>query len=317
MFTSLQLKNFRGFTSLALDGLQRVNLIVGRNNAGKTSLLEAIAILVAPDQLQQMPGALRPFTGEFVSRYLRWLIHDRPEPKDMVVKAVWDSKLYGVQLRFPNSQDGIQLNAPSTTISDFGGFGLRALLGGRQLRFRLIAVHNRSPQELVVSFSQAMKRKDGEERLQSLLQQVDSRIRKIRIEAGNDGTHLLVDLGLSEMLPIAQVGQGVYRLAAIFSELVGEKPDICIIDEIENGIHHSMLQQVWTGLAAAAENLDIQIFATTHSHECIEAAHTAFSKRETYEFSIIQLFRVEEGVQGRVLDRKHIEAAMAGEIDLR
>ena len=43
----------------------------------------------------------------------------------------------------------------------------------------------------------------------------------------------------------------------------------------------------------------------------------AFSKREEYDFSIVQLFRVEGAVQGRVLDREHIEAAMAGEIDLR
>ena len=127
----------------------------------------------------------------------------------------------------------------------------------------------------------------------------------------------MVDLGLSEALPVSQVGQGIYRLIAIFSELIGEKPEVCIIDEVENGIHHSMMEQVWTGIAAAAETLGVQIFATTHSEECIEAAHTAFSKREAYDFSIVQLFRVEGVVQGRVLDRKHIEAAIVGEIDLR
>ena len=119
------------------------------------------------------------------------------------------------------------------------------------------------------------------------------------------------------MLPVSQVGQGIYRLIAIFSEMIGEKPDVCIIDEIENGIHHSMLEQVWTGIAAAAETLDVQVFATTHSQECIEAAHAAFAKRQSYDFSIVQLFRVEGAVQGKVLDRQHIEAAMQGEIDLR
>lgn len=127
----------------------------------------------------------------------------------------------------------------------------------------------------------------------------------------------MVDLGLSEMLPVSQVGQGIYRLIAILSELIGEKPDVCIIDEIENGIHHSMLKQVWTGLAVAAQSLDVQVFATTHSQECIEAAHEAFSKRDSYDFRIVQLFRVEGAVQGRVLDQELIEAALSGRIDLR
>jgi AAA15 family ATPase/GTPase len=146
---------------------------------------------------------------------------------------------------------------------------------------------------------------------------VDPRIKKARVELAGDGIHLLVDLGLSEMVPISQVGQGVHRVIAIFSELIGEKPLICVIDEIENGIYHALLQQVWTGLAAAAESLNTQIFVTTHSQECIQAAHAAFAAREKYDFSIIQLFRVDDGIQGRVLDRPHIEAALKGDIDLR
>ena len=186
-----------------------------------------------------------------------------------------------------------------------------------KLSSRVIPVQHHSPDQLVKLFAPAVRRKDGEERIEKLLREVDPRIRKVRVDPGDDGNQLVIDLGLSEALPVSQVGQGIYRLIAIFSELIGEKPDVCIIDEIENGIHHSMLEQVWTGLAAAAETLGVQVFATTHSEECIEAAHAAFSKRDAYDFSIVQLFRVEGAVQGRVLDQEHITAAIAGEIDLR
>jgi AAA15 family ATPase/GTPase len=113
------------------------------------------------------------------------------------------------------------------------------------------------------------------------------------------------------------VGQGVQRLVAIFSEVIGDKPGVALVDEIENGVHHAVHETVWAGLAAMAEKLEVQVFATTHSEECLEAAHRAFAKRPNYDFSVIRLFRVESGPQGRVLDRKHIEAALAGDIDLR
>ena len=49
-----------------------------------------------------------------------------------------------------------------------------------------------------------------------------------------------MDIGLSELLPLAQVGQGVYRLATILADIIGENTAVLLIDEIENGLHHSV-----------------------------------------------------------------------------
>ena len=53
-----------------------------------------------------------------------------------------------------------------------------------------------------------------------------------------------------------------------------------IVDEIENGFHHSVMQSVWDGIAEFAHEFDVQIFATTHSWECARAAQQAFSINE-------------------------------------
>jgi AAA domain, putative AbiEii toxin, Type IV TA system len=316
MFTSLNFSNFRGFERLDLEGLKRVNLVVGRNNAGKTSLLEGIAIVSDPERFNELPQMFRPHAGDARKRYFRWLFRDQESLQAATLTGVGA----GIQteVAFRQNTNDQQPPAPGMQpVMNLQNATLWRRPSQRKLTSRVVPVQHHSPEQLVKLFAAAVKRKGGEERIEGLLREVDPRIRKVRVEPADDGNHLLVDLGLSEMLPVSQVGQGIYRLIAIFSELIGEKPDVCIIDEIENGIHHSMLKQVWTGLAAAAETLGVQVFATTHSEECIEAAHAAFSKREAYDFSIIQLFRVEGAVQGRVLDRKHIEAAMAGEIDLR
>jgi AAA15 family ATPase/GTPase len=44
-----------------------------------------------------------------------------------------------------------------------------------------------------------------------------------------------------------------------------------LIDEIENGLHWSILPKVWRFLVETARVLDVQVFATTHSKDCIEA----------------------------------------------
>jgi predicted ATPase len=79
MLNSLSISNFRGFEMLELGPLQRVNLIVGRNNAGKTSLLEAVAFLASYRQQTQFPQILRPVSGNVENRYFRWLMKDAPD----------------------------------------------------------------------------------------------------------------------------------------------------------------------------------------------------------------------------------------------
>jgi AAA15 family ATPase/GTPase len=153
--------------------------------------------------------------------------------------------------------------------------------------------------------------------MESVLARVDSRIKRIRLDQVDGQAQIMLGMGLMESIPLSQVGQGVSRLVAMLSTLVGEWPLVCIVDEIENGIHHTALRELWKGLAEVCEQLDIQLFATTHSHECIEAAHEAMADRTDYNFSVIQLSRAEAGIKGRVLGRNLIEAAIGGGIDLR
>ena len=47
MIHQLDIDSFRGFSALSIRELGQVNLLVGRNNCGKTSVLEAIHMLVA------------------------------------------------------------------------------------------------------------------------------------------------------------------------------------------------------------------------------------------------------------------------------
>ena len=319
MFTNVSIKNFRGFRSLTLEGLRRVNLIVGRNNAGKTSLLEALAILADPTALNSLPVLFRSTHGGYPHRFFRWLVRDSEEGlyaelQDLTRGEGYSDVLLSRHPQIDRIASGVK---PAFTNNGFNAWRLGT--AEKTLRWKAISVlPPTSSEELVRTFARAVRQRDGEEKLERLLRAVDPRVNKVRVDLeGNSQNIIVVDLGLSEMIPLSQAGEGMQRLVQVFSELVGDQPQICFIDEVENGIHHSILPQVWNGLAEVAKQLDIQIFATTHSFECLEAAHEAFSKRPEYELSVVQLFRVEGDKQGRVLQRDLIEAGIQGNIDLR
>ena len=65
------------------------------------------------------------------------------------------------------------------------------------------------------------------------------------------------------------------RIVRLMLAIANSPGGVVLVDEVENGIHHSVLSKVWKSIATAAERFDTQIFATTHSYECIEKAYEA------------------------------------------
>ncbi|MRG91343.1 AAA family ATPase [Polyangium spumosum] len=317
MFQSIEIERFRGFSRLALSDLGRVNLVVGENNTGKTSLLEAITLLANPGMIKGLPGLFRANAGDVDERFYRWLPKHGAEVEQSELRA---------QTSDPSERRVLLVKGGSTSAAGSesmehawqqGDIHLFHDKAFTRLFVHAVSVQHRSPDSMVDAFAATVRAYDDEQLLVSLLNQVDGRIRSVRLDAIESKPFIAVDVGLRERIPLSQAGQGIYRLVAIVSALIGRKPDICFIDELENGIHYTALATVWKGVAEIAERLGIQVFATTHSRECLVAAHECFSERESYDLRVIQLYRIGDAAEGRTLDRKHIEAAIAGDIELR
>jgi predicted ATPase len=315
--TEISIENFRGFKKLELSGLKAVNLIVGQNNAGKTSLLEALAILAEPSQVARMPELLRAKSGDVNKRYFRWLVRDSEGVDQAVLRG--SGGRFSNELVLNKSVPRVE-NGSTERIHQSSHLYATARTPVNHLRVRVISVHHSTPSDLVKSFGNAVRKREGEDLVHSILKAVDPRILRVRVDPVEEGNIISVDIGLTESIPLSQVGQGVYRLVEVLSDLIGETPQICIIDEIENGIHHTVLKQIWRGLAEISSKLGVQVFATTHSDECLEAADQVFFSEDPAnkrEFALIQLMRVKGDVVGRVLDEAKVDAALENEIELR
>jgi hypothetical protein len=67
---------------------------------------------------------------------------------------------------------------------------------------------------------------------------------------------------------IGSMGDGMWRMLALAITLSQCKGGCLLIDEIDTGLHHSVLEEMWKMVYGAAKDLDVQVFATTHSNEC-------------------------------------------------
>ena len=79
-----------------------------------------------------------------------------------------------------------------------------------------------------------------------------------------------------EPLSLQSFGEGILRLFEILLSLVNAKNGILLIDELENGLHYKIHPQVWDLIFRLSEKLNVQIFATTHSWDCIRGFKAAW-----------------------------------------
>jgi len=99
---------------------------------------------------------------------------------------------------------------------------------------------------------------------------------------------------LPRPVPLNSLGDGMLRVLQLVLKVFSAKGGFLLIDEFENGLHYSVQEKVWELLFKLSEKLDIQIFATTHSWDCIES----FSKVSVANTNIEGvLFRVGKSVR--------------------
>ncbi|MGH9849371.1 MAG: AAA family ATPase [Blastocatellia bacterium] len=343
MLRSLAIKNFRGFRELKIEPVARVNLIAGKNNVGKTGVLEALYLLFAnADQFFRFPSAFRS-SQEKVSgapddqeskdnfaSFWRWLPHRNDLVGQIQISA--DESLENAHpVKSPSFE--VQLDKESakepihnltfhykTTGSEFvsraaiSPFGPGKIAG--LLPLKVCSTRHSQPTEDAELFNSLVLKKK-KKRLIGLLKTVEPRLEDLQYLKVGSEPLVYVDLGLKELIPLTQLGQGVLRLFRFFSEMLVEEAKIILIDEIENGVHHSALTDVWKGIAAIAATENLQVFATTHSWECIQAAHTAFDSSNPDEFRLHRLEQIKGEIKTVTYDEESIDAALRFEMEVR
>lgn len=356
MLTSFSVKNFRCFRDLSLEGLERINLIAGKNNVGKTSLLEAIHLHCLPDKphlwvkVNRLRGIEDPLGA--TQEIAEWLFFKRQTDHSIkTASADTDgiervTKFHFVDAAtsrsdFPTVEASLAQAIPKAAGLDSNRLILHYVADGSDSfsisvpsefgngEYSLNArVVNKIPNLFLGSLIAdedrdirnfgELERSKRKGEILPVLQQIEPRLTDLSLVPFAGKTRIHADLaGFSQLVPITQIGEGMRRLLSILLAIANVPGGIVFIDEFENGLHYSVQTQVWTAIAEAARTMDVQVFATTHSWECLEHAHEAFSRDAHYDLRLLRLDRVEDEVVPTSYDRDTMDAALELGVEVR
>lgn len=355
MYTSFRVKNFRGFEDLELNDLARVNLIAGKNNVGKTALLEALyfhARAYNPQEIVNL-NFMRGLRFEqaadislgFYKRdtSLRVILegHDRrTENRSIVLRSVNDvNELNKMNItvsanRYSNGtpaitdlspvfaldythENGSRRGTAYITQPSPEGFSLIGALPPPFSTYFVPAQGGISTEDLAKLVSK-LEIGGDQDVLLNALKILLPNLKRVSVLYLNEKPVVWFDVGTNR-LPINLLGDGINRLANFVVSLVDARDGILLIDEIENGLHHSVLTDVWKTLAHVARQYNVQIFATTHSLETIHAAHEVFQSEDAYDFQLLRLDQNEKTgkITAVTYDEEIMEAAVEANFEVR
>lgn len=320
MINYLHLNNFKGIESISFDGLGRVNLIIGGNNTGKTSVLEALTLLFGNnDQLHALPRTFRQRSPSD-----DWLSYWSLIAKDGNIDLFsieTDVSIARTESAPPGTKHVLRFPPDGEPNSRFRLLHFGSATSGSvnplpsPVKLSILSTSQPDPLETSKLFNEiAPLNPDNENKLEDLLRRsIEPRLRRLRYakpKGAND--HLVyVDLGNGPMIPFTQMGQAFSRALHIYCEIFALNPDMLLVDEIENGLYFRGLKDFWKGLIAVLEDQGVQLFATTHSRECMEAACQANDEKTDLRYLRLdrQVDRPEQ-IVGTVITDKSLSNAM-------
>ncbi|MDE0673318.1 MAG: ATP-binding protein [Caldilineaceae bacterium] len=334
-FPDLAIQGYRGFRDLKIQDLGRVTLITGKNNTGKSSILEALRLVsqkAAPDVLYDILTSRSDFRryeekdarflvseGDF---YPSVLFHGFPsfddEVKPIVIKTGNSNHPMEVSLstdwmsdpmdnqrrtkpmkRSQNEQESA-LSEPVLVASTEEGeyvmsleviehFGHRWVRSERD-RMNCRVVYPNGVSDTLGTLWDRVVLRDEEADVVRALQTIVPDITAVRMIGGGSHSRLgkapYVRIhGLSRYVPLGSLGDGVNRMLTLILALLDARDGLLLIDEFENGLHHTVQLQAWRTIFQLAQHHSIQVFATTHSWDAVEAFQAAAA--ETPEVGVL------------------------------
>ncbi len=393
MLNSLEIKNFRALEDFKVAKLGRVNLIVGKNNSGKSTVLEALRIYAGNAQRELLVEIAKSHDETYQLAEVKFgdlnpsmpfedLFTGRRLPDDETEIVIGESEnslqaLYiGYRINFDTDEVELIGGEIPNVLHDFpDGDATKSqyinLIIERGADFvtkreKLILIKNKKaisiflsdefsphrnylfhegldmtacsfiPTQLI-SIDELAKEWDDivgtehEDIVKQALRIIMPEfvniyfVQNSKVASSMGGSQRIVKVKLPDLprpVPLKSLGDGMIRILQLALKLVSAQGGFLLIDEIENGLHYSIQEQVWAWLFEVAERLDIQVFATTHSWDCIESFTKVANDNETIEGVLVQMGKSARAsnrgqIIANVFDKDSLYRMTQADIELR
>lgn len=366
LLENLDVKNFRTFEHLQIERLGRVNLITGKNNVGKSSLLEALWLYarggtadairdlliyrdeVATQQLLSQRGrpvlSQIPTSDDETLESVKYLFHDYritsvpPPPvyvgpievphKRVTARAKRSVRIEVDWYIVQEAEDEdtprrfVKVDAQKRLQFEDAALYFVVTSHAGRMRFKLDRIFNRlgtpsSINEFPLQFVKTdglsakdvsalwddIQLTDAEEAVLEAVRLIVPGIERVSVRGEQAEQRKPIPIvrvkGQDEPIPLRVFGDGLSRLFGLTLALVNAKGGLLLVDEIENGIHYSVFPHLWHFIFQAATRFNVQVFATTHSLDCVRSFQKA--AKESPEDGILVRLKERRGVVAAIL----------------
>ena len=342
----LTIRGFRGIDQLSIPRLGRVTLLAGKNGVGKTTVLEAVRVYAARGRFSVL-AQLLTHRQEI----------DMASGDDGDATGVLDgiSLFYGKNIPsasiFVGSRSGKKLRIEPTHLTDERGTlrdfvnpvgGLSVSFGGKkqiswnvssndlpkddkpepETKCEHVGPEIVSERDLARFWDHVALTDNQDRAVQTLELIIDEDVVGVAMIGDSaSGRHIrraVVRLkGQDRPVPLKSIGDGAVRLFGFALAIANSRGGFLLIDEVENGIHHSIQQDLWKMILRAAHANDVQVLATTHSWDCVRGFAYATAKFEDGEGVLVRLDRDDRGLRAVEYSKEGLLTAAEQGIEVR
>ena len=383
MLQSLKIEGFRGFQNFEMANLGRINLLVGKNNSGKTSILEAIQFLYAQNNIDifletisyrgefawlenKLAGRTKVFEichlfpgHEIIPSKEIIIIGSRESHQESVtisVKSIpiqlslysdknddlnndnifddeeWNKLL--LSIRWSQSQKPIELEllANGTLARD----SIRRMASLSRISHK-IGIDNKIELRFLTPFSLTSSDMAAlfdnivlsplEDLIIESLKIIEPKIERIASvvsgkyltsnNLGVRGGFLIKIKNHDQPIPIGSLGDGFWRMLGLVLAMVNLENGILLVDEIDSGLHFTVMTDMWKVVWETAKRLNIQVFATTHSRDCWQSLAELITEEKITDNEITIQRIDKEKSQSVIFDPEEIVIAATSNLEVR
>jgi hypothetical protein cbatJ_03415 len=321
-FTKLHINRYRKIQNLEITNLSKVNIFVGANNKGKTTVLEAFYLL---SQLNNLNAFLELEKFRSKTENIDPVFIDKNFTEGINIVAIFDDSQYDIKLSKETINDNdFDKTGYISTITEIAQINKDtfenkihlfsnkdSVLNSDDKIQKLCPATFTSPYRynselLKTAHSSLIESKDFDKVLRFIQENLDSSIEKIELVSINNLNRFMVTSTKNDKaIDITKYGEGLQRIFEIILLMIYSEGGIICIDEIDSAIHKSLLIKFTKFIQELADQYNVQVFLTTHSKECIDAF--VENKYKNNELTAFVLKEVDDKIQYKYLNGSRLE----------
>lgn len=297
-FSSISIKNFRGIKTCDIHDLGLVNVFFGKNNCGKSSILEAIFLMSGPSNptLPILVNNLRQLVS-FTEEDILTVFYGLNSENIIRIQSDGQNKRDVCVTMIRSHTNQVALDQLSQTNAEQSGkrYGLKFeyLVGeSKHMYHTELILDSNDKNNAQAKTEKAYKENLYTEYIPSgnVMRHADEKLMQIIIEKREFeivealklieprikdivlvNKKIMVDIGLESRLPINVLGDGVRKVLSVLLAIHSAKGGALMIDEIDNGLHYSIMPNLWKVILHACKKQETQLFVSTHSADLVKA----------------------------------------------